>query len=59
MNAVPAKIAGVKNLAIATPPGKDGKINPVIFAAASIAVVNTIYKKGGEQAVAAFKHSNR
>lgn len=53
MNAVPAKIAGVKEIIMVTPPGLNGKVNPYILAAASIAGVNKIYKVGGAQAVAA------
>lgn len=56
MNAIPAKIAGVERIAMATPPGKDGKINPYILAAAKIAGVDEIYKIGGAQAVAAFAY---
>ncbi|MBM4405887.1 MAG: histidinol dehydrogenase [Chloroflexi bacterium] len=51
--AVPARVAGVKSVVIATPPGKDGAVTPVILAAAKIAGVDTIYKMGGAQAVAA------
>lgn len=53
MNAVPAKVAGVKNLYMVTPPLKDGSINPNILVAADIAGVDKIYKVGGAQAVAA------
>ena len=53
MDAIPAKIAGVKEVVITTPPGKDGKINPVILAAASVAGVDKIFKVGGAQAIAA------
>lgn len=53
MNAIPAKIAGVKEIVIATPPGSDGKINPAILVAARIAGVDQIYKVGGAQAIAA------
>ncbi len=53
MDAIPAKIAGVKELCITTPPSKDGKVNPVILAAASIAGVDRIFKIGGAQAIAA------
>lgn len=52
MNIVPAKIAGVKEI-IMTSPAKDGKINPVILAAAKIAGADRIFKVGGAQAVAA------
>ncbi len=53
MDAIPAKIAGCEQVVIATPPSKDGKINPVILAAAKIAGVDKIYKMGGAQAIAA------
>lgn len=56
MDAIPAKIAGVKNLVMVTPPGKDGKINPVILAAAHVAGVDRIYKAGGAQAIAALAY---
>jgi len=52
MNAVPAKIAGVKEIVIVTP-SKGGKINPVILAAAKIAGVDRVFKVGGAQAIAA------
>lgn len=54
MNCVPAKIAGVGQIVMTTPPSKDGKVNPVILAAAKIAGVDKVYKSGGAQAVAAF-----
>ncbi|MBO4360214.1 MAG: histidinol dehydrogenase [Eubacteriaceae bacterium] len=53
MDSIPAKIAGVKNVIMCTPPGKDGLINPYILAAASVAGVDRIYKVGGAQAIAA------
>ena len=56
MNVIPAKIAGVKNITMVTPPKKDGKINPVILAAAKIAGVDNIYKVGGAQAIAALAY---
>ncbi|WP_289140153.1 histidinol dehydrogenase [uncultured Brevibacillus sp.] len=56
MNAIPAKIAGVPEVVITTPPGADGKINPAILVAAQIAGVNEIYKVGGAQAVAALTY---
>ncbi len=56
MDAIPAKIAGVREVVMVTPPGKDGKINPVILAAASIAGVDKIFKLGGAQAVAALAY---
>lgn len=56
MDAIPAKIAGVREVVMVTPPGKDGKINPVILAAASIAGVDKIFKLGGAQAIAALAY---
>lgn len=52
MNAIPAKVAGVKNLVMVTPPLADGSVNPHILVAADIAGVNKIYKVGGAQAIA-------
>ena len=56
MNVIPAKIAKVNSIAIATPPGQDGAINPHVLVAAQEAGVETIYKMGGAQAVAAFAY---
>jgi len=56
MDAIPAKIAGCSRIVMVTPPGKDGKVNPAILAAASIAGVDTIYKVGGAQAIAALAY---
>ena len=53
MDAIPAKIAGCPEVVMVTPPGKDGKVNPVILAAAKVAGVDKIFKVGGAQAVAA------
>ena len=53
MNIVPAKVAGVKKIVMTTPPGKDGKVNPSPLVAAKEAGVDTIYKVGGAQAIAA------
>ncbi len=53
---IPAKIAGCPQIVMVTPPGRDGKINPVILAAAKIAGVDEIYKVGGAQAVAALAY---
>ena len=55
MNAIPAKIAGVKEMVITTP-SKGGKLNPVILAAARIAGVDRVFKVGGAQAVAALAY---
>ena len=56
MDAIPAKIAGCKTVVMVTPPGKDGKVNPAILAAADVAGVDRIYKVGGAQAVAALAY---
>lgn len=56
MNSIPAKIAGVSQLVITTPPGPDGKISPAILTAAKVAGVNRIFKVGGAQAVAALAY---
>jgi len=53
MNVIPAKVAGVGEIVMVTPPGKDGKVNPGTLVAADIAGVDTIYKVGGAQAIAA------
>lgn len=56
MDSIPAKLAGVKQVVIATPPMPNGKVNPVILAAAKIAGVNRIFKVGGAQAIAALAY---
>ncbi len=56
MDSIPAKIAGCSEIVIVTPPTKDGKVNPVILAAAKIAGVDRIFKVGGAQAVAALAY---
>ena len=56
MNVIPAKVAGVDEIVMVTPPDKNGGINPYIGAAAKIAGVDKIYKVGGAQAVAALAY---
>lgn len=56
MDSIPAKIAGVKEVVMVTPPNAQGKINPVILAAAYVAGVDSIFKVGGAQAVAALAY---
>ena len=56
MDSIPAKIAGCKEICICTPPSGDGKVNPVILAAAKIAGVDRIFKVGGAQAIAALAY---
>lgn len=59
MNVVPAKVAGVDKIIMTTPPGKDGKVYPVTLAAAKEAGVDTIYKVGGAQAIAALAYGTQ
>ena len=56
MNCIPAKLAGVKEIVMVTPPGKDGKIPPNILAAARICGVNRVFRVGGAQAIAALAY---
>ena len=56
MDSIPAKIAGCKEIVMVTPPTADGKVNPVILAAAKIAGVDRIFKVGGAQAIAALAY---
>ncbi len=56
MDSIPAKVAGVKEVVMVTPPQKNGKVNPVILAAAKIAGIDKIFKVGGAQAVAALAY---
>ncbi len=53
MNIIPAKAAGVDQIVMVTPPGADGKVNPVTLTAACLAGVTEVYKAGGAQAIAA------
>lgn len=53
MNIIPAEVAGVGRIVMVTPPGKDGKVNPVTLIAAHLAGATEVYKAGGAQAVAA------
>ena len=59
MDTIPAKIAGCSQIVMTTPPGKDGKINPAILAAAKIAGVNQIFKVGGAQAIGALAYGTQ
>ena len=56
MNAIPAQVAGVKEIVLVTPPNKDGKINKQILVAAKLCGINKIYKLGGAQAIAALTY---
>lgn len=59
MDSIPAKIAGCKEIVMVTPPNKEGKVAPVILAAAKIAGVDRIFKVGGAQAVAALAYGTK
>ena len=59
MDVIPAKVAGVSEIVMTTPAGKDGKVNPVILAAAATAGVTKIFKTGGAQAVAALAYGTQ
>ena len=56
MLAVPARIAGCKEIVLCTPPGRDGKVHPAVLFAAKVAGVNRIFKAGGIQAIAAMPY---
>lgn len=56
MNVIPAKVAGVEEIVMVTPPGRDGKVNPNTLVAAKEAGVDVIYKVGGAQAIAALAY---
>lgn len=53
MNIIPAEVAGVERIVMVTPPGADGKVNPVTLTAAHLAGATEVYKVGGAQAIAA------
>ena len=59
MDSIPAIVAGCKQIVMVTPPDKNGKVNPYILAAASVAGVKEIYKVGGAQAVAALAYGTQ
>ncbi|MFA1821861.1 histidinol dehydrogenase [Virgibacillus oceani] len=59
MNVIPAKIAGVEKVAMTTPPQPGGKMNPYVLVAAQLAGVDTIYKLGGAQAIAALAYGTK
>ena len=56
MLAVPARIAGCKEIVLCTPPGRDGKVHPAVLFAANVGVANRIFKAGGIQAIAAMAY---
>lgn len=59
MDAIPAKIAGCREVVMVTPPTKDGKVNPIILAAAYVAGIDRIFKVGGAQAIAALAYGTQ
>lgn len=56
MCAIPARVAGVERIALASPPGPDGKVNPLVLAAAELCGIEEIYAMGGAQAIFALAH---
>ena len=56
MTAIPARVAGVDELVLASPPRRDGSVAPAVLAAAHIAGIDTVYRVGGAQAIAAFAY---
>lgn len=59
MNVIPAKVAGVERIILATPPGADGRVTPATLVAAHIAGIDEVYKMGGAQAIAAMAFGTR
>jgi len=59
MNLIPARVAGVGHIAMATPPGVDGRVNPATLVAADIAGADVVYKMGGAQAIAALAYGTK
>lgn len=59
MCVIPAQVAGVERVALATPPGPDGKVNPAVLAAAALCGVEEIYAMGGAQAIFAFAYGTQ
>lgn len=59
MDSIPAKIAGCRELVMVTPPDQEGRVNPAILAAAGVAGVDTIFKVGGAQAIAALAYGTQ
>lgn len=59
MDVAPAKVAGVKEIVLITPPNKEGKVNPAVLVAADIAGVNQIFKVGGAHGVAALAYGTQ
>jgi histidinol dehydrogenase len=59
MCAIPARVAGVQHLALASPPGRDGKLSPLVLAAAALCEVDNIYAMGGAQAIFALAYGTQ
>ena len=59
MSVIPAKIAGVKRIVVVSPPGRDGKIDPLTIAAANMCGATEIYKVGGAQAIGALAYGTK
>jgi len=59
MDAIPAKVAGVGEIILCSPPGKNGKVNPLILACAKLAGVNRVFMAGGAQAIAAMAYGTQ
>jgi histidinol dehydrogenase len=59
MSAIPARVAGVEHVVISSPPGRDGRVAPVLLAAARVAGVDSVYRVGGAQAVAALAYGTQ
>ena len=59
MNIIPAKVAGVDEIIMVTPPGKDGRVTPTTLVAAKEAGADKVYKAGGAQAIAALAYGDR
>lgn len=59
MDTIPAKIAGCKQVVMVSPPGKDGKLNPAVLAAAYVAGVDRVFRVGGAQAIAALAYGTQ
>jgi histidinol dehydrogenase len=56
MTAIPARVAGVREVVLATPPGADGRVPPAVLAAADLTGIDTVYRVGGAQAIAALAY---
>ena len=59
MNVIPAKVAGVQEIVMVTPPGRDGRLNPAVLAAACLAGVDRVYRVGGAQAIGALAYGTQ